>query len=67
MHRAAAGSSGGRACRAANGGLRQFSSEANDLTVRYLDGDDSGRRQLAIRSRSVIETLFLANTALRVV
>lgn len=58
MHRAAAGS-GGLACGAANGGLRQFSSDANDLSVKYLDGDDSGRRQLAIRSRSGVETLFL--------
>ncbi|XP_053097193.1 methylglutaconyl-CoA hydratase, mitochondrial isoform X2 [Pangasianodon hypophthalmus] len=41
MRRAAAGSGGG-ARRAANGGLRQFSSDANDLSVRYLDGDDSG-------------------------
>lgn len=59
MLRAAAGSSGGRARRAANGGLRQFSSDANDLSVRYLDGDDSGRRQLAIRSHSVIKRCFL--------
>ncbi|XP_053500831.1 methylglutaconyl-CoA hydratase, mitochondrial [Ictalurus furcatus] len=41
MHRAAAGS-GGLARGAANGGLRQFSSDANDLSVKYLDGDDSG-------------------------
>ncbi|KAI5614257.1 methylglutaconyl-CoA hydratase, mitochondrial [Silurus asotus] len=41
VHRAAAGS-GGRARRAAHGGLRQFSSDANDLSVRFLDGDDSG-------------------------
>ncbi|XP_060751897.1 methylglutaconyl-CoA hydratase, mitochondrial [Tachysurus vachellii] len=41
MHRAAAGT-GGRACRASSGGLRKFSSDANDLSVRFLDGDDSG-------------------------
>ncbi|XP_058268164.1 methylglutaconyl-CoA hydratase, mitochondrial isoform X2 [Hemibagrus wyckioides] len=41
MPRVAAGS-GGRACRVSSGGLRQFSSDANDLSVRYLDGDDSG-------------------------
>ncbi|TSS11574.1 Methylglutaconyl-CoA hydratase, mitochondrial [Bagarius yarrelli] len=39
--RAAVGSNG-RLRQAANGGLRQFSSDANDLNVRYLDGDDSG-------------------------
>lgn len=46
MQRAAAGSAG-RACWAAHGGLRRFSSDANDLSVRYLDGDDSGRDAIA--------------------